>query len=536
LRDGDEITLGDTRSVVHIVAAVTEEAGAGAGANRARATARRARRRKLPPAINAGTYLQEKSFDEGTGRFGLEIAQFLHDSLIDVRHLQSPQAVTLGEGLKAHYKLSQELLGAEKHTLVRPSGKGFELDLSLAALQGDIRVKDQVMPISEARTSIGKTIQLDQETRARFKFGDITLLVGYQPMPRKPKRGLLAQMNVQEQVYLALSLVLHLSFLILLSLIPEDQLRASKDPRKEKSSLIQAIQVAEAEKKKEQEEEAKEEEDKRPKFEVEDKDIEVAKEEEEVEPSPVVVENKEKKREPTLTSKLTPKEIKERNKKIVQNAGLNKVLNQTDLLANVMGGSSSSLLGDTKKGIKVLGSSAAGEAYDSGMNPFGGELAMGGPAGNGGFGGNLSSVGGGTGGPGGGGVAGLGKNEAGGDRKVNVAFTDKTQKIKVTVTDVSVTGELDKATVRRVIQSHIGQIKWCYQKELQKNPDLGGKVVLSFLIAANGSTVNPSVSVNTMATPEVGTCIAQKATRWKFPSPRNGGVVKVSYPFLFKAK
>lgn len=539
LRDGDEISLGGTRLVVQIIQAQAQDAKAGAAAKVA--PRRVSKRRRLPPALNPETYLDEKPFDEGTGRFGLEIGMFLGESLLDVRHYRNPETISLGEDNRCTYRVPEEILTAARYDLVKWQGDKYALNIGLEAFSGAVRTGGRVMPLTEARTSSaasGGIISVDQETRAVLKLGDLTFLIAYQPLPKKPKIGLLRQINVQEQIYLALSLIMHLAFLILLSLIPEEQLRASKDPRKERSSLIQAIQVADQEKKKEEEELAKEEE-KRPKFEVENKELEVAEVEVE-DPAPVIeVEKKAPTPDQGLTSKLTPKEIKERNKQIVQNAGLNKVLNQTDLLANVMGGSSE-YLGDAKKGIKVLGSTAAGDmAYDGGnMNPFGGELNQGGgPGGQGGFAGNLSTLGGGTGGPGGGGmVAGLGKEEAGGDRKVNVSFKDATQKIKVTIADVSVSGELDKATVRRVIQSYLGQIKWCYQKELQKNPDLGGKVVLSFLIAANGSTVNPSVSLNTMATPEVGSCIAQKATRWKFPSPRNGGVVKVSYPFLFKSK
>ena len=538
LRDGDEVSLGGTRLVIQIMQAQAE-ATASAKASGARKASKTPRRRKLPPALNPDVYLEQKPVDEGTGKFGLEIGVFLGESLMDVRHFRSPTTISVGEDLRCSYKVPEEILTTGRYELVKPNGNGFALNIALEAFGGSIHAGGRTMPIAEARTAgvaPSGMLPLDQDTRAKLELGDLTFLIGYQPMPKRPKVGLLRQINVQEQIYLALSLILHLAFLILLSLIPEEQLRASKDPRKEKSSLIQAIQVADQEKKKEEEEEAAKEEDKRPKFEVEDKEVQVDVAEEETTAPPIEVEKRERKPDQGLTSKLTPKEIKERNKSIVQNAGLNKVLNQTDLLANVMGGTNQ-YLGDAKKGMKILGSAAAGEAYDSGMNPFGGELAQGGPGGNGGFAGNLSSLGGGTGGPGGGGmVAGLGKEEAGGDRKVNVAFKDTTQKIKVTIADVSVSGELDKATVRRVIQSYLGQIKWCYQKELQKNPDLGGKVVLSFLIAANGSTVNPKVSLNTMSTPEVGSCIAQKATRWKFPSPRNGGVVKVSYPFLFKSK
>lgn len=540
LRDGDEVSLGGTRLVVQIALPQAETTAPAKGAGTGRKAPKAPRRRKLPPALNPDVYLEQKPIDEGTGKFGLEIGVFLGESLMDVRHFRTPTTVTVGEDLRSSYKVPQEILTTGRYELVKPQGNGFALNIGLEAFGGAVHAGGRTMALAEARSSgvaPGGMLPLDQDTRAKLELGNLTFLIGYQPLPKRPKVGLLRQINVQEQIYLALSVILHLAFLILLSLIPEEQLRATKDPRKEKSSLIQAIQVAEQEKKKEEEEEAKEEEKKIPDFEVEDKEMKVEVAEEETPAPPIEVEKKEKKPDQSLTSKLTPKEVKERNKQIVQNAGLNKVLNQTDLLANVMGGTNQ-YLGDAKKGMKILGSNAAGENYDSGsMNPFGGELAQGGPGGTGGFAGNLSTLGGGTGGPGGGGmVAGLGKEAAGGDRKVNVAFKDTTQKIKVTVADVSVSGELDKATVRRVIQSYLGQIKWCYQKELQKNPDLGGKVVLSFLIAANGSTVNPKVSLNTMSTPEVGSCIAQKATRWKFPSPRNGGVVKVSYPFLFKSK
>jgi hypothetical protein len=98
----------------------------------------------------------------------------------------------------------------------------------------------------------------------------------------------------------------------------------------------------------------------------------------------------------------------------------------------------------------------------------------------------------------------------------------------------NVVGGLDREVIRRVIVSHRAQIRYCYEKELSVKPGLAGKVLVQFVIAADGSVTMARPSEQTLDDPEVGKCIVSKVKTWTFPQPKGGGVVEVTYPFLFK--
>ncbi len=95
-----------------------------------------------------------------------------------------------------------------------------------------------------------------------------------------------------------------------------------------------------------------------------------------------------------------------------------------------------------------------------------------------------------------------------------------------------VRGSLDKEIIRRVIRSHIKEVKFCYEQELLKKPDLGGRVVVQFTISASGQVVASVLQTSTMGNSRVENCTVQAVRRWEFPKPLGGGIVIVSYPFV----
>jgi len=99
-----------------------------------------------------------------------------------------------------------------------------------------------------------------------------------------------------------------------------------------------------------------------------------------------------------------------------------------------------------------------------------------------------------------------------------------------------VRGALDKEIIHRIIRRHINEVKYCYQVELQGNPNLYGRVVVQFTIAATGQVEVSKVASSTLKNDAVDSCIAQAVQRWLFPKPKGGGIVIVSYPFVLSAK
>ncbi len=95
-------------------------------------------------------------------------------------------------------------------------------------------------------------------------------------------------------------------------------------------------------------------------------------------------------------------------------------------------------------------------------------------------------------------------------------------------------GALDKSAISDEVRRHLAQIRYCYQRELTKQPALSGKAVVKFVIGADGMVSSAEIKETTMADPDVESCLCDVIRRMEFPEPRGGGIVIVSYPFIFK--
>ncbi len=104
----------------------------------------------------------------------------------------------------------------------------------------------------------------------------------------------------------------------------------------------------------------------------------------------------------------------------------------------------------------------------------------------------------------------------------------------ITPGDVHVVGSLDKEIIRRVIRRHLAEVWFCYEAELLKKPNLYGRVMMEFTISGLGKVPTAAVAKSTLNDGTVEQCVGDAIRRWEFPKPE-GGVVAVSYPFVFKA-
>lgn len=94
-----------------------------------------------------------------------------------------------------------------------------------------------------------------------------------------------------------------------------------------------------------------------------------------------------------------------------------------------------------------------------------------------------------------------------------------------------VSGGLDKDIVRRIVRSHINEVRHCYNQGLTRAPGLAGRVSLSFSITPSGTVSAAVVQESTLADNAVGACMSKAVKRWKFPKPQGGASVAVTYPF-----
>jgi hypothetical protein len=103
---------------------------------------------------------------------------------------------------------------------------------------------------------------------------------------------------------------------------------------------------------------------------------------------------------------------------------------------------------------------------------------------------------------------------------------------RVRIQKPTTNGDIDKAMIRRIVRSHLNEVRSCYNAGLAKNPNLQGRVEVNFVILGSGSVGTSVVTGNGTKSPQVGKCIAKSVKRWKFPR-RGGssGAVTVKYPF-----
>jgi pSer/pThr/pTyr-binding forkhead associated (FHA) protein len=177
--------------------------------------------------------------------------------------------------------------------------------------------------------------------------------------------------------------------------------------------------------------------------------------------------------------------------------------------------------GELKSAMGNMFGAAPGDAQG-----FGGLGLRGSGSGGGGLGDTIGIGGIGTKGRGGGtGGYGSGVGVLGGKQNVDIGITSS---------EPTVMGSLDKELIRQVIKRNVNQIRYCYESQLTRYPKLNGKVSVKFVISASGSVASSNVASADTNNAELETCVAGRVRTWMFPKPKGGGVVIVTYPFIFK--
>ncbi len=207
---------------------------------------------------------------------------------------------------------------------------------------------------------------------------------------------------------------------------------------------------------------------------------------------------------------------REDDKKKVMNSGLLALLGGAD-------GSTNNVFSGGGLGTGL--NQALGSLKDSGVadtHGVGGLGSRGTGPGGGGTGLGLGGLGTKGGGRGSGGGFSLGGGKGKGETRVVPGKT-------------TVTGSCERTSISKVISRHANEIRYCYETELSKDPNLSGKVQVSFTIEATGGVGDASIGQTTLNNANAEGCILTRVRRWKFPEPKGGGVCVINYPWVFKA-
>jgi hypothetical protein len=93
----------------------------------------------------------------------------------------------------------------------------------------------------------------------------------------------------------------------------------------------------------------------------------------------------------------------------------------------------------------------------------------------------------------------------------------------------------DRELILKVVRRHQNQIRFCYETELSRDPSLAGKVTVAWTIDATGGVSIAEVAESGLQNPAVEGCIVQRIRSWKFPEPRSGQEVSITFPWVFRA-
>lgn len=100
--------------------------------------------------------------------------------------------------------------------------------------------------------------------------------------------------------------------------------------------------------------------------------------------------------------------------------------------------------------------------------------------------------------------------------------------------DAKIDEGLDRSQIQATIMRYLSQVRACYEEGLKRNQALIGQVTMNFEVNGVGNLNFARVQRSSLNDRPVEDCISTKMMNWKFPQPRGGVNVKVSYPFMLR--
>ncbi|MFL5304126.1 MAG: AgmX/PglI C-terminal domain-containing protein [Polyangia bacterium] len=413
--------------------------------------------------------------------------------------------------------VSADYVPSSSHPLVAATGADYVVNVT-PRMTGEVYVDNQSYQLQQFTQQRGSSFSLPQGGSARLDCGETTFVVTATPRPRTLDVPFMTW-RWDEQIYTVGSAVALGLFLLMIFSVPPDPKSLSLDLFNSDNRFVKFLIKPPEEKEEDIPEWLKSKKDdqqggkgKRHKGEEGKMGKKTSKNKEGLYGLKGPKDNP----DPHLAKKLAEEQAK--------NAGILGVLKQTE------GSHIASIFGrDTAMGndaADVLGGligNQIGEAYGVGGLGLVGTGSGGGGTGEGTIGlGNLGTIGKGG---GGGNGSGYGRGAGGlGGRRAKAPDVIPGQ--------ANVRGSLDKEIIRRIIRRHINEVKYCYEQELTKKPELGGRIMVQFTIAASGQVIASVLQNSTMGNARVENCTVQAVRRWEFPKPLGGGIVIVSYPFV----
>ena len=110
----------------------------------------------------------------------------------------------------------------------------------------------------------------------------------------------------------------------------------------------------------------------------------------------------------------------------------------------------------------------------------------------------------------------------------------KPHEVKVSVGEAD--GDIEGLTaeeINRIVKARAPMFRACYQRELNRTPGLGGKLIMHFVIGGDGVVKSAKTSSGSaLRNDAVEECVQRQIMTLHFPA--KGGISNVNYPFVFQ--
>ncbi len=427
----------------------------------------------------------------------LKVMMTWEGTIIFEKVLFEPAPVTVGEDDGNTFQVAAK--GLSKHTLLKPSGEGYSLDVP-KGIAGQINVGGEVKDAAsinsvDLKRGDSGVLSFENEVDVVFAFtGAETAAIG----------------GTSETGSGAMALSFAVWALLVFGVLTSALLSAQAKDRKEVEEGL--------------EKKAKE------LIEVTLEEVQEETEEEELEGDEEDTTGKKASGEegkfgdadtdPNKQSKVPKMDGKMVDKIDVKNLGIAKVLGGQQALTGALG---TIMAGDTGALNSKMAVAMSGE---------GGELVIG--HGSGGMG--FRGTGSGGGGSGYGRIHGLGAIDTGGGtgRNANVGIGRKKAKkvAKVNIAGGRSTGGCDKGDIAKNVKRRAAALRACYEMQLMSKPSLQGKVTAQWTIDTEGNVKNPKIVSDSMNNSSVTDCVLRTLGRVRFKKP-DAGICVIQWPFVF---
>jgi hypothetical protein len=435
-----------------------------------------------------------------------------------MRRAQSDPHFVVGTHPNAEAPVAPEYIGGGAFALVTASGRDFVVNVT-PQMSGEVMNDNQVIPLRQFVQQRGARFSLPDRGWARIDCGDSTFLVSATPRPRPLETPFLTW-RWSEQVYTVATGAAFLLMVLMASTFPPDSSALSLDqsgannrflgflikpPEEKYSEPVEFVTGKNHDEqggtgKRHQAGEGK-----------------MGSKTSRKRQGLYALDGPRDNRDPHLARRLAEQQAR--------NAGILGVLamNEGSHLASIFG-REDALGNDPTRVLGGLVGTRMSEAYGAGGLGLAGDGWGGAGTGERTIGlGNLGTIG----------KGGRGDGGAGYGRRVGRLGIRETITPDVTPGVAEVRGSLDKEIIRRIIRHHLNEVKYCYDQELMKHPELGGRLSVRFIISPAGQVMSAVLQSSTIGNVRVESCTVQALRRWEFPRPLGGGIVIVSYPFVF---